>query len=149
MRRLFICIVASIHGSLENCDSLFNIIIAQPSISLSFRKHSNKLKDHFVIAKTVAEAKFLSRNQEHVVYSEDEIKLLRGQKESLLSFVHEAKKILGPEFAHVVDIEAGRQAKTKLLAGWHQGSQPACLNKKKEEKSRLSELPYKKGKKSL
>jgi hypothetical protein len=66
--------------------------------------YSNKLKDHLVIAKTVAEAQFLSRNQEHVVYSEDEIKLLRGQKESLLSFVHEAKKILGPEFAHVKDI---------------------------------------------
>jgi hypothetical protein len=66
--------------------------------------YSNKLKDQIVIVKTVDEAEFLSRNQEHVVYSEDEVKLLRGQKESLLSFVHEAKKILGPEFAHVEDI---------------------------------------------
>lgn len=66
--------------------------------------HSNKLKDHLVVAKTVEEAEFLSKNQDHVVYSEDEIKLLRGQKESLLNFVHEVKKILGPEFAHVEEI---------------------------------------------
>lgn len=66
--------------------------------------YSNRLKDHLVIAKTVEEAEFLSRNQGHVVYSEDEIKLLRGQEESLLNFVHEVKKILGPEFAHVEEI---------------------------------------------